>query len=40
MPQKYINFGTCKKKMHFFEKKSTIKHYFCTIKGLPWANVS
>lgn len=29
MLQKYINFGTCKKKMHFFEKNSAIKHYFC-----------
>lgn len=34
MLQKYINFGTSKKKMHFFEKNSAIKHYFCTTKGL------
>ena len=32
MLQKYINFGTCKKKMHFFGKKSIIMHYFCGVK--------
>ena len=32
MWQKYINFGTCKKKMHFFEKFFAIMHYFCKVK--------
>ena len=30
MLQKYINFETCKKKMHFFLKNFSFKHYFCT----------
>ena len=37
MLQKYNNFGTCKKKMHFFGKKFIVMHYFCKTKG-DWIN--
>ena len=32
MAQKYINFGTCKKKMHFFEKISALCIIFAKSK--------